>query len=234
MRTTATAAPARPSPARRLLAGLVTTALAGVALIGAAPSASAATVLGTSWSGTNNTAMVGNVLYAKTGGRVTLNVQTSPDTRCVQMSGAHTGRQTATGPTSSWNFTVVAGTGEGVRSLTLTASPSFSTTGCSGISGSGQATYVVDNTGPVATPTISPAPNAAGWNHTETSGLWTAPGAGAGVPAQPYETDVVPTDGIHVVSTTGGPRRLGNIGPGASTTVRLDRPAPVVTASKRW
>ena len=148
MRTTASAAPGRPTAARRLLAGVVSTALAGVAVIGvAAPSASASTVLATSWSGTNNTAMVGDVLYAKSGGRVTLNVQTTSDTRCVQMSGAHTGRQTATGPTSSWNFTVVAGTGEGARSLTLTASSSFSSTGCSGISGSGQATYVVDNTG---------------------------------------------------------------------------------------
>jgi hypothetical protein len=214
---------------------VVSTALASVALIGiAAPSASAATVLSTAWAGTNNTAMVGDVLYAKSGGRVTLTVQTTPDTRCVQMTGAHTGRQTATGPTSTWSFTVVAGTGEGARGLTLTASPSFSSTACAGISSSGQATYVVDNTGPVATPTISPEPNTAGWNNTETSVLWTATDAGAGVPPQPYETDVVTADGIHVVTTTGGADRLGNTGPGASTTVRVDRTAPVVTAQKRW
>jgi hypothetical protein len=235
MRTSALTAPGRPGAARRLLAGTVSTALATVAMVGiAAPSASAATVTSTAWSGTNNTAVVGDVLYAKSGGRVTLTVKTTSDTRCVQITGAHTGRQTASGPTSSWSFTFVAGTAEGVRALTVAASPSFTSTGCAGTSGSGQATYVVDNTGPVSTPTISPAPNAAGWNNTETTIAWTATDAGAGVPAQPYETDLVTTDGVQVVSTSGGTDLLGNIGPGASTTVRVDRTAPVVTAVKRW
>src|SRR5918994_4010276 len=127
MRTTATAAPGRTTPARRLLAGGVATALTSVALIGiAAPSASAATVTSASFSGTNNTAFVGDVLYVKSSGRVTMTVHTTSDTRCLQISGAHSGRQTATAPTTTWNLTFVAGSGEGVRSVTATASPSFS------------------------------------------------------------------------------------------------------------
>ena len=62
---------------------------------------------------------------------------------------------------------------------------------------------MLDNTGPVATPTISPSPNAAGWNNTETSVHWTATDAGAGVPAQPYETDLVPGDDNATVRSKG-------------------------------
>ena len=239
MRSTTPPAPHRPAAVRRLLSGLTATALATVAVVGvAAPSASAANATGASFTGEPGAfAVSGGLVHVRSGAKVTLTVSTTSDTRCLQVTGSHVGRQTASGPTASWKLSWTASAGEGARTVTATAYPSFNsvTNQCAGTNnGSTQATYVVDNSGPSASPTVTPAPNAAGWNDTETQVSWTAEDAGSGVPAQPYETDVVTADGIHVVSTAGATDLLGNLGPAASTTIRVDRTEPVLIASRRW
>ena len=47
------------------------------------------------------------------------------------------------------------------------------------------ASYVLDNTGPVVSPTATPAPNAAGWNKSDVSVTWSATDAGSGVLSGP-------------------------------------------------
>jgi hypothetical protein len=57
-----------------------------------------------SFSGGAGTASVGGTLYAKQGATVTLTVDTGNNTRCVEVSGAHSGRQTSASAQSSWTF----------------------------------------------------------------------------------------------------------------------------------
>ena len=97
---------------------------------------------------------------------MTLTVATSNDTQCVDVVGAVTARETSATAKSSWTFTTTAGIGDGVQAVTVAASPNFNknNNNCTGQTNSMQASYTLDNTGPVLTGSLSPAANANGWN----------------------------------------------------------------------
>ncbi len=125
------------------------------------------------FSGDSGTVMVGSTLYAKSGAALTLTVNTSGDTKCVQVTGAP--RQTSNTAKSTWTFTFTAGSGEGVQTVTAAASPNFNANNCTGQSQSPQsASYVLDNTGPQVTAALSPAANAAGWSKSNVDLTWSA------------------------------------------------------------
>src|SRR3954465_7610078 len=88
------------------MAGLVaaTTVLGGVSL----PAAFGSSVTSAVFTGGAGTASVGGTLYAKQGGALTLTVVTSSDTKCVEVTGAFTGRQTSNTAKSTWTFTPTA------------------------------------------------------------------------------------------------------------------------------
>ena len=212
----------------RLLACLVAALLAALA---ATVAAYGSTVSSASFIGGADTVTVNGVVYAKSGGALTLTVATSDDTKCVQITGAHTARQTSSTAKASWTFSFTAGNGDGVQSITAAASPNFNASNCTGQSQSPRsASYILDNTGPVVTGTVAPAPNAAGWNN-QSSGVsitWSATDAGSGVATGPTPTSASQsgnTDGATFSSSATD--RLGISGTG-SVVVKLDKVNPQI------
>ena len=199
----------------------------------------ASSVTGAAFSGGAGTVTSGNTLYAKQGAALTLTVTTSSDTECVDVSGAATlPRQISSTAKSNWVFTTTAPAGDGSQAFTIAASPNFNTNNgngnnCTGQSSSTQASYTLDNTGPVVSAALTPAPNAAGWNNTDVSVKWTASDTGVGVSGtQPFKTDAVSNNGVTTVSAPAQTDRLGNTGAAGSVTVRVDKAAPTITASQ--
>jgi len=91
------------------------------------------------------------------------------------------GPGSGTGKTS-WTFSYTAGSGDGVQTVTAAASPNVNTNDkCTGTTSTRTASYTLDNTGPVVSATVTPAPNAAGWNNTNATVTWSASDAGSGV-----------------------------------------------------
>src|SRR4051812_44831149 len=198
------------------------------------PAASASSVSSAVFSGGTGTATVSGSLYAKQGAALTLTVVTSSDTKCVEVTGATTlPRQTSSTAKSNWTFTTTAPAGNGVQAVTVATSPNFNQNNCTGQTNSTQASYTLDNTGPVIAAGLSPAPNAAGWNNSNVSVAWTATDTGSGVAAaQPFKTDSVTANGIATMTAPAQADRVGNTGSSGSTTVRLDKAAPTITSTQ--
>jgi fibronectin type 3 domain-containing protein len=211
------------------LVATVAMALAGLS----APAAFASSVTSAFFTGGAGTISSGGTLYAKQGGALTLTVTTSSDTQCVDVAGAHIGHQQSATAKSSWTFALTSGAGDGAQAVTTTASPTFNGQGkCTGNSGSAQASYTLDNTGPVVTASVSPTPNAAGWNKSNVAMTWAASDAGSGVGSGPTPaTDTVSTNTAGVLKTATAADKLGNVGSG-SVTVKLDKTAPSINASR--
>src|SRR3954454_13951906 len=111
-------------PARRPLAVLATTALALTGLSAVAPGALASSVTSVVVTGgVANTYTVGNTVFARTGGLLTLTVTTSSDTQCVDLTGAFTSHVTSAAAKRSWPISTVAGAGDGAQAVTVTATP---------------------------------------------------------------------------------------------------------------
>jgi hypothetical protein len=193
--------------------------------------ASASSVTSAAFSGGAGTATSGGILYAKQGGALTLTVNTSNDTQCVDVAGALTGHQDSSVAKSTWTFAFSAGSGDGAQSVTATASPNVNGQHkCTGQSGGAQASYTLDNTGPVVTGVVSPTPTSAGWNRTNATVTWSATDAGVGMGSGPTPASAnVNTNGSSI-QTSSATDRLGNQGSG-SVTVKVDKTAPTITGS---
>jgi hypothetical protein len=197
--------------------------------------ASASSVSAAGFTGGSGTLVVNGTLYAKQGGALTLTVTTSSDTKCVAVSGALAAMQLSDTAKTSWTFAFTAGTGDGSRAVTVAASPGFNNprTSCTGQSNSTQASYVADNTGPTSTPALTPAPNGAGWNATNTTVKWTVADGGVGVAdASPFPDQTVTQNGVTTVSVAATTDRLGNQGSPASVAVRVDKAKPTITGTE--
>jgi hypothetical protein len=201
----------------------------------AAPAASASSVTSAVLTGGAGTVAVGGTLYAKSGGTVTLTVVTSNDTKCVEVKGAATlPRQTSSTAKTSWTFTTTAPTGDGAQAFTVAASPNFNANGCTGQTNSVQASYTLDNTGPVVTAALTPTANAAGWNNNNVSLAWSATDAGSGMgsgPSPATDSQNPATTVAGVTKTATATDRLGNIGTG-SVLVKLDKSSPTIAATR--
>jgi hypothetical protein len=209
------------------LAALV--AVVGSSAFGSSVSSASFTAGGVVVSGTR---------YAKQGQLLTLTVTTSSDTKCVEITGAHTDRQTSSTAKSNWTFDFTAGAGDGLKVVTAAASPNFNANNCTGQSQNPQsASYVLDNTGPTLLPSntdktgVSPAPNAAGWNNTNVNINWSAVDSGSGVGSGPSPaTDSQNSNTSGATKTATASDRLGNAGAG-SVTIKLDKMNPTVSAT---
>ena len=219
---------------RRRLSLLALASIAAAALFAiVGGGAFASTVSSAAFSGGSGTVSVGGTLYAKSGGALTLTVTTSNDTKCVELTGAHTARQTSSTAKSSWTFALSAGSGDGVQTVTAAASPNFNANNCTGQSQTPRtASYVLDNTGPLVTAALSPAANAAGWSKSNVDLTWSASDVGSGVGSGPTPaTDSVKSNTAGDTKTATATDHLGNQGSG-SVTVKLDKTNPTISASR--
>src|SRR4051794_22720782 len=117
----------------RVLASAAAVALLSPAAVALAPAAQASSVSSAVFSGGVGTANNGGTLYAKQGATVTLTVNTSADTNCVDVGGAFSGHATSSAAKSAWTFTTTAGSGAGANAVTATASEKFNDKGiCTG------------------------------------------------------------------------------------------------------
>ncbi|MDQ3974789.1 MAG: PxKF domain-containing protein [Actinomycetota bacterium] len=226
----ATASTAMASPARAALRVLVLLSVVLASFGGALPAHAASAA---SFSGGSGTVTVGSTLYAKKDGALTLTVTTNNAARCVEVTGDHSGRQTSNSTKTTWNFQFNASAGDGVRTVNVASTANSNQNGCTGQSqGSTTASYVLDNTGPVVTGVVSPAPNSAGWNKDNLTVTWSATDAGSGVGngPTPASTSVnTPTSGQTLSSDATD--KLGNAGTG-SVVIKLDKGAPTITGSR--
>src|SRR3954462_8784912 len=118
---------------RRALIALAATA--GLVASGA-QTALASTVTSAALSGGAGTATVAGTLYAKSGAALTLNVTTSSDTQCVEVTGAFTDHQQSGNPKSSWVFSFTGGAGDSSQTVTVAASPNVNSQNkCTGTTG---------------------------------------------------------------------------------------------------
>jgi hypothetical protein len=196
-----------------------------------APAAFASSVTSAVFTGGTGTASSGGTLYAKNGAALTLTVTTSNDTQCVDVAGAFSGHQTSATARTTWTFTTTAGAGDGAQAVTASASPNVNSHDkCTGTTGSAQASYTRDNTGPVVTGALAPAPNTAGWNKVNVVITWLATDAGSGVQTTPA-ADSVTVDTTGVPKTGTATDRVGNSGTG-SVLVKLDTTAPSINVTR--
>jgi hypothetical protein len=220
------------APVRRalLVAALILPGL--VLATGPADAANPQPTATAAFAGASGTVTVGGNLYAKSGATLTLTVTTSVDIKCVDVAGAFTAHQQSTTAKTSWTFTTTAGSGDGTQAVSVSASEGFNPQDkCTSQTATAQASYVLDNTGPVVTGVLAPAPSSAGWNRTNTTLTWTATDAGTGVDAGPTPaSSSETTDGIFVRTST-ATDRLGNSAAG-SATVRVDKTVPTITATQ--
>jgi hypothetical protein len=211
--------------------------IAGVLLLGAVGSgalgASGPSPVTASFSGDSGTFPVGATLYAKQNGALTLTVNTPSNTRCVDVSGPHTAHQTSNTAKDTWTFTFTAGAGDGIQTVSVQSSSNSNATKCNGqAQDTSNASYTLDNTGPQVAGTLTPAPNAAGWNKADVGIAWSATDAGSGVGSGPTPaTDSVTAGTSGTTRTATAADRLGNSGNG-SVTVKLDKAAPAITATR--
>ncbi|MEU4606332.1 PxKF domain-containing protein [Kribbella sp. NPDC023972] len=193
--------------------------------------AQASTVTSATFTGGAGTVTSGGTLYAKQNATPTLTINTSSDTKCVDVAGALIAHQQSSTAKSTWTFATTAGAGDGAQAVTATASPSFNTNDkCTGSSASLQASYTLDNTGPVVTGALAPAPNAAGWNKSNVGISWSASDSGSGVGSGPTPAaDTVSIDTGGLTKTATATDRLGNTGSG-SVLVKLDKTNPTISS----
>ncbi|WP_159600654.1 OmpL47-type beta-barrel domain-containing protein [Agromyces humi] len=192
----------------------------------------ASTVTTATFTGGAGTVSSGGTLYAKQGGALTLTAITSSDTRCVDVAGAFTAHDQSAGAKTNWTFTTTAGAGDGAQGVTVFASPNVNAQGkCTGQTNSLQASFTLDNTGPVLTASLAPAANAAGWNKANVGITWSATDAGSGIGTGPTPaTDSVSSNTAGVTKNATASDRLGNSGTGA-VVVKLDKMNPTITGS---
>ncbi len=225
--------------ARRLLAAIGATSLALASLVVLAPPASAATTISGTFSGTSGTYSAGGTLFAKAGAALTLDLATESNAICVDVSqnGSVIARQSATSGRTSWTFSgaswLTAGTGNGAVQYTVASykNTNNGNGGCAGMLSSASASYTLDNAAPTATGTLSPAPNAAGWNKSDVTVTWAGSDTGgSGVKSVNPATDSLTTEGTVTKSTT-VTDNVGNTST-ASVQVKLDKTAPTIVGSR--
>jgi hypothetical protein len=190
---------------------------------------------------TNGGLVAGGTRYAKQGQTVTLSIATTPDTRCVRVTGDHTGKQTTASGQSSWTFSFTVSSGDGPRTVSVEAgtTPTGGQAACNGIGAPlGTASYTRDNTGPSVTANLVPAPNAAGWNNSDVTLNWVASDSGVGMVGGSASG---PTPAGQLLTANGNYNlssvatdALGNLSPNntGKVVVHLDKTLPTISGAR--
>lgn len=147
------------------------------------------------------------------------------------------GWNTTTPVTVTWTVTdpetgITSSSGCGATTLSAeTAGQTFTCTATNGagLTGSASVTVKIDTTRPVITPTVTPAPNAAGWNNTDVTVTWSVTdsisGIASSVGCSPATISTNTAGATLACSATNG----AGLTASASTTVKLDKTGPTIS-----
>ncbi|GAB3436899.1 OmpL47-type beta-barrel domain-containing protein [Flindersiella endophytica] len=175
----------------------------------------------------------GGAYYAKSGSSLILTVNTSADTKCVEVAGLP--MQTSTAGKTSWTFEVPtepSSVADGVQTKPVSIGESNNKNNCAVRTATTTASYVLDNTGPTVTAEVAPAPNAVGWNRSDATVSWTADdGTGVGSGTVSGNTTVTADTAGRLVSGY-ATDALGNRGATATTLVKKDSAAPIIGGTR--
>jgi hypothetical protein len=194
------------------------------------PGAAAASITSATFSGDVGavTSTVDGVLYAKPGTKLKLTVVTDANTKCVNVTGAVTGRITS--GNSPFVFTFTAGSGPGTQSVTILAANGNNDNGCNGGNQTLSTSFVLDNTGPTVTGVAAPAAGGTLWKKENVTVNWSATDP-AGIASGPTPASTVVTAEGSTSATATATDKLGNVGSG-SLPVFVDKTAPTISASR--
>ena len=174
---------------------------------------------------------VGGVYYAKSGATLTLTVNTDDKARCVAVTGLT--KQTSSSARSVWEFSApTVNAVDGVQTKTVTIGEGSNANTCSTKTAQTSVSYVLDNTGPVVTASLTPAPNAAGWHHANANVSWSANDATGVGGGSVTGTTTVSADTSGQTVTGTATDALGNVGPSSSVVVKRDAATPSITGTR--
>ncbi len=207
---------------------LLTAALVAGGVSVPVPQSGATTVSATTLVGGVNTFNSAGVIYAKSGGVLTLTVVTDSQARCVELSPAVAALQTSTGTKTSWVFSWTDGAlSNGTRPITATAGDGGNSTKCKDNLASRTVSYIVDNSAP--TVTAVKTPNTA-WSKTNVGVVWSASDSGSGIASGPSPSGAtVSAEGPTNLSSQ-ATDNLGFTGTG-TTSVLIDKTLPTITGA---
>ena len=227
----------------RIIGTLLGTALLTLLMpLGISP-ASAASVASVTLSG--GATGTDGLPYAKSGSKMNATVVTDA-AKCVALSGGLTDTRTSSSSQTSWTFSGSTGLAvpsdtDGVKTVLATA---YDNQNCTNNSGTGRktasASYGLDNTGPVATATLTPTANAAEWNNSLPVNItWKATDTGVGFDEIcGGSSKTLNPCTVSVTTATAGTKlttiatdKLGNQSTG-SVTVKVDTALPTITGSR--
>jgi hypothetical protein len=139
--------------------------------------------------------------------------------------------------TVTWTVVDPTGTGiissSGCGTTTLTSNTTGTTLTCtaSNIDGSASASVAVkiDTTPPVIVPTVTPTPNAAGWNTTNPTVTWSVTDPESGITSSNGCTSTTVTTETAGTTFTCSATNGAGLTASASVTVKLDKTAPTIS-----
>ncbi|WP_157984846.1 OmpL47-type beta-barrel domain-containing protein [Lentzea terrae] len=175
------------------------------------------------------------VFHARSGKQISLVVHTANTAKCVEVAGLP--RQTSTSGATTWTFPLTTPNGaDGLQSRTVITGEGFNpnpnANNCNTKTATTTASYVLDNTGPAVTASLSPAANAAGWNNGNVTVSWVAnDGTGIGGGTTTAPTTISGDTGGQIV-TGRATDALGNAGPESSVVVKRDTVQPSISGTR--
>jgi hypothetical protein len=212
---------------RRALIALVT----GSVMVLGAPAAPATSFSDPAVTFSGDGVTSNGVFYARSGKQISLVVHTASSAKCVEVSGIP--KQTAANGSTTWTFPLTSPNGaDGVQTRTVTTGESFNANNCTVRTATTTASYVLDNTGPGVTASLSPAANAAGWNKGDVTVSWVASdGTGVGGGTTTAPTTISGDTGGQAVAGR-ATDALGNAGPESSVVVKRDTAKPSISGTR--
>ncbi|MCP2241834.1 hypothetical protein LX86_000555 [Lentzea aerocolonigenes] len=205
--------------------------VAGSLVLFSAPAALATSFSDPAFTFSGDGVTSNGVFYAKSGKQISLVVHTANTAKCVDVFGLP--RQTSQTGATTWTFSLTTPNGaDGVQSKAVTIGENSNANNCTQRTATTTASYVLDNTGPAATASLSPAANAAGWNNGNVTVSWTGndgTGVGGGTTTAPT-TVSADTGGQTVIGKATD--ALGNVGADSAVVVKRDTVKPSISGAK--
>ncbi|GAB2811195.1 OmpL47-type beta-barrel domain-containing protein [Lentzea nigeriaca] len=208
----------------------LTALVAGSAILLSTPAAFATSFSNPAITFSGDGVTSNGVFYARSGKQINLVAHFANTAKCIHVTGFP---KVALNGVTSWTQPLTTPNGaDGLQTLTVLIGESSNNNTCSSKTDTVTASYVLDNTGPSVTSSLSPAANAAGWNNGNATVSWSAndgTGVGGGTTTAPT---TISADTAGQTVTGRGTDALGNVGPESSVVVKRDTVKPSISGTR--